>query len=151
MNATKSERKCANSLARDKNGKYTYAFMLKSLNPLRHSVIYVDTEQYIADNLFVKHGVAVQFKNEFRRENDKYILVNVTFWKWDLTKVNLALDELPKKMLICGNGDYLQYCENFMRDLTGAKEKMISGKEDEQGNDQHPQASKRIEEESPAD
>lgn len=111
-------------MARDKNGKYINAFMLKTLNPLRHSVIYVDTENYIADNLFEKQGVNVRFKNEFRRRNEKYVLINITFWKWDLIKVNLALDELPKKMLICGNGDYIQFCENFMHDLTNAKEKM---------------------------
>ena len=62
---------------------------------------FLDTDAYLADQLFIKHQVRVHFCEEYVRGDSPY---RVIFW------FQAALEELPKKMMLLGYIDYLDVC-----------------------------------------
>lgn len=88
---------------------------IRTLSPLTNLYFFVDTPKYLADQLFIKHKVRVNFKKgEFRRKGDKYVVVECTVRKKDTGRFIAALDELPNKMLLLGYDDYEAYCNEVM-------------------------------------
>ena len=86
---------------------------LFSASPFRAEFVYVDAPDYVADKLFIKHKVAVKFKDQMRRPGDPYVIVFCSVRKKDIGKFTAAIDELPEEMRQYGYEDYMEYCNKY--------------------------------------
>ncbi len=83
---------------------------------------FVDTGEYLADGLFVRNRVRVDFKREFAKEGDTYRLIYCRARKKDRERFLDALEQLKNKMLLCGHTDYGEFCMWFQTTLRQMKE-----------------------------
>lgn len=72
--------------------------------------VFLDTGDYLADSLFIKHRVRVYFGDEFGNPSNPYRVIFCHVRKWDEERFRAAMKELPNKMLLCGYTDYLDIC-----------------------------------------
>ena len=82
----------------------------------RRSLLYtyfafLDTEAYLADQLFLKHQVRVHFCEEYVRGDSPYRAIFCHVRKRDEERFLSALAELPDKMMLLGYTDYLDACK----------------------------------------
>lgn len=91
---------------------------MKNYIPLRSSKLskykqymYVDCKDYLADNLFIKNKITVNFEGDFTKDDSDYIFVYCKVKKKDHDKFIETLGELKNKMLIMGYSDYESFCE----------------------------------------
>lgn len=82
----------------------------------------IDTGDYLADQLFIKHQVRVGFGPEFVCPDAPYRVILCKCRKRDVDAFLAAISELPNKMLLCGYPDYLTFCEDLKKKVTAAKE-----------------------------
>lgn len=68
--------------------------------------IYLDTDEYLAKSLFIRHLIHVRKEGIMARENEKYQLVILKVLKKDEQKFLQAMEELKGKMLLFGHRDY---------------------------------------------
>ena len=71
---------------------------------------FVDTQPYLADQLFCDHQVTVRFGEEYGKWDTDYRIVFCKVRKGDEGAFLAALEELPGKMLLCGHVDYMDFC-----------------------------------------
>ena len=84
----------------------------KSSNFSKYSrYMYVDCKNYLADDLFIKNKITVNFEGDFTKDDSDYIFVNCKVKKKDHDKFIETLGELKNKMLIMGYSDYESFCE----------------------------------------
>ena len=76
--------------------------------------MFFDVRQYLADQLFIQHGVRVWFDREYAREGSPYLAVFCHVRKKDHAEFLTALEELKKKMLLCGYTDYVEMAEKSL-------------------------------------
>ena len=76
--------------------------------------MYVDTESYLADSLFYRKNVPVKFKDEWVKENEKYIMIFCKVKNKHAKEFEEALDELSNKMCLCGYTDYDEWCQKYI-------------------------------------
>ena len=60
---------------------------------------FLDTDAYLADQLFIKHQVRVHFCEEYVRGDSPYRVIFCHVRKRDRARFQAALEELPKKMM----------------------------------------------------
>lgn len=82
----------------------------------------IDTDDYLADQLFIKNQVRVKFGTEFVCPDAPYRVVMCKCRKRDLDRFLAAVGELPNKMFLCGHPDYLAFCEDMKRRIPAVKE-----------------------------
>lgn len=82
----------------------------------------IDTEEYMADQLFVREQVRVWFGHEFASPDSPYRVIFCKCRKKDAEAFERALEALPNKMLLCGHRDYITYCENLKRKMEQARD-----------------------------
>ena len=58
---------------------------------------YMDTDAYLADQLFIKHQVRVHFREEYARDDSPYRVIFCHVRKRDQERFLEALNELPGK------------------------------------------------------
>lgn len=75
----------------------------------------IDTADYLADQLFIKHQVRVGFGPEFVCPDAPYRVIMCKCRKRDVDAFLAAIRELPNKMLLCGHPDYLTFCEDLKK------------------------------------
>ena len=78
---------------------------------------FVDTDEYLADQLFINHKVRVDFREEYAMPDTPYRVIMCSITKKDVSGFLAALKELENKMILMGHVDYSEFC-------TGLKEKM---------------------------
>lgn len=61
---------------------------------------YMDTDAYLADQLFIKHQVRVHFREEYVRDGSPYRVIFCHVRKRDQERFLAALNELPGKMML---------------------------------------------------
>lgn len=83
---------------------------------------YLDSGDYLADGLFIKHQVCVKFLQEYGKDGFSYLMVFCRIRKRDEVAFLNALRELPNKMLLCGHPDYLAQCQQFIKKIEATKE-----------------------------
>lgn len=49
---------------------------LKTMSPFTYSYIFLDCDEYLADQLFIKHKVPVKFGKEYRKNNSRYCVIS---------------------------------------------------------------------------
>lgn len=91
--------------------KLTCGWQLEKFSFLFHYYAFFDTGDYLADDLFIKHGVRVDFLKEYRHPDTEYTIIFCKCRKRDSERFRAALEELPNKMLICGHPDYIEFCK----------------------------------------
>lgn len=76
--------------------------------------LFFDTTSYLADQLFIRHKVRVQFELEYAKEGSPYRVILCRVRKRDVPEFLAALEELKKTMLLCGHLDYVSEVSAFM-------------------------------------
>jgi len=95
---------------------------LEQLSLCHRFYAYLDSKDYLADGLFIKHQVRVKFLQEYAREGSSYLFILCRIRKRDECAFLDALRELPNKMLLRGYPDYPARCRQFMEKIETAKE-----------------------------
>ena len=83
---------------------------------------FLDTEDYLADGLFIKHQVRVYFGDELVNPDIPYRVIFCHVRKWDTGRFSAAMRELPNKMLLCGNVDYLSVSADIWKRMLKEKQ-----------------------------
>lgn len=78
---------------------------------------YVDVTELLADGLFIRHQVRVEFGPEFYNSREKYHIIVCRVKKRDVDRFLSAVEELPNKMLLFGHTDYIDYCNHIWDEL----------------------------------
>lgn len=98
--------------------QYTHHFIrLSDFSTLYAQYAFIDTADYLADDLFIQKQVKAIFGKELGKEGTPYRVVLCKVRKRDEPKFREALMELPNKMLLCGHPDYLNYCDELVKEL----------------------------------
>lgn len=100
----------------------------------RFSLLYryyaiIDTTDYYADQLFIRHKVRVRFGDEYAHPDAPYLIIFCKVRKKDEGRFLDALQEMPNKMIICGHPDYPMFCMNFLGKLEKESAKRHPGKD----------------------
>ena len=88
---------------------------------------YMDTDAYLADQLFIKHQVRVHFREEYVRDGSPYRVICCHVRKREQERFLAALKELPSKMMLLGYTDYLDTCHAILGNRKSHKEKEVTG------------------------
>ena len=86
---------------------------LEQFSLLNCHYAFLDTPEYLADQLFIRHQVKVRFGEELHHPDKDYVVINCRVRKKDEQRFLDALNELPGKMALWGHLDYPQVCEEF--------------------------------------
>lgn len=86
---------------------------LKTMSPFTYSYIFLDCDEYLADQLFIKHKVPVKFGKEYRKNDSRYCVISCKIRKRYEEEFKKALAEMNNKMILRGYTDYADFCENF--------------------------------------
>jgi len=100
--------------------KAKHYFRLEKLSLRYKYYAYFDTKDYMADSLFIKHKVTVEFQQEFCKDGTLCCVIFCRIRKKDEAALLDALQELPAKMLLCGYSDYAVQCEQIIGKMEGA-------------------------------
>ena len=87
---------------------------------------YMDTDAYLADQLFIKHQVRVHFREEYVRDGSPYRVIFCHVRKRDQERFLAALNELPGKMMLLGYTDYLDACRAIWGNRKSHNEKEVT-------------------------
>ena len=68
--------------------------------------VYLDTDEYLARSLFVRHMIRVKVEHVMEREGEEYRLIGLKVLKKDEEMFRKAMEELKGKMLLFGHRDY---------------------------------------------
>ena len=88
---------------------------------------FLDTDVYLADQLFIKHQVRVRFREEYVRNDSPYRVIFCQVRKRDRMRFLAAMEELPNKMLLLGHTDYLETCYALWNNQHQDEEKEVIG------------------------
>ena len=75
-------------------------YILIQKHLFRTEYFFADTEEYLADQLFVIEKIKVKFGKEYVKKGEKYILISCKVWNKDNSKFLKAMGKLRNKMLI---------------------------------------------------
>jgi hypothetical protein len=68
--------------------------------------VYLDTDEFLAKSLFLRHLIHVRVAGVMEREDEEYKLVDLKVRKRDEKLFLRAMEELKGKMLLFGHSDY---------------------------------------------
>lgn len=95
---------------------------LESWLPCSSRYIYVDTQDYLADRLFVQARLRVRYSGEFARKGSPYVIISCKVRKKDEGRFIKMLEKLPDRMLLMGHTDYMEYCRELIGNLGAGRE-----------------------------
>ena len=81
--------------------------------------MFIDTADYLADQLFIRHKVRVWFGKEFVKKDSPFRLILCKVKKKDVDRFLDALGELENKMLLRGYPEYTEFCHQAAGLLDG--------------------------------
>ena len=76
---------------------------------------FIDSPDYLADQLFIKQKVKVDFDKEYGQEGSNYLVIFCKVRKTKEKEFIRALEELENKMLLMGHKDYLNFCTDMKK------------------------------------
>ena len=71
---------------------------------------FIDTDDYLADQLFIRHKVRVHFGQEYEKKDSPFLLILCKVRKRDVNGFLDALGELENKMILKGYPEYTDFC-----------------------------------------
>lgn len=102
-------------------------YKLQNPSFFKFQYVFLDSEDYLADQLFIKYKVTVDFGDEYVKENSPYHVIFCKIRKRDEKKFLDALSEMYDKMLLMGYKDYQEVCDNFIRVVEKNEKEKQSG------------------------
>ena len=85
----------------------TNYWSLKKFSLGRRYFAFVDTDGYLADQLFIKHKVRVDFREEYAMPGSPYRVIMCSVAKRNVKEAVKAFSDLENKM---GHTDYPEFC-----------------------------------------
>ena len=79
-----------------------------------HEFVYVDTENYLADDIFATNKIPVKFKGDYKHDDKKYVLVHCKVKPKYIDEFLNSLVELKNEMFRNGFADYDMFCKNML-------------------------------------
>ena len=76
--------------------------------------LYVDVEEHLADDVFVKNKIPVKFTGDYKHDDEKYILVYCKVMPKYTEEFSNSLLKLKSKMYLNGYTDYESFCEKVL-------------------------------------
>lgn len=110
--------------------KYYTRFRKFSL--LNTYFMFFDTEEYLADILFIRQRITVKFRDEYKTPDSPYVAIFCSVRKKDEDKFIEALRDLPDKMTLFGYTDYLSVCTGFFDQIKAESKGWEQLSEDEE-------------------
>ena len=95
---------------------------IKKYSLIKSCYAYVDVSEYLADDIFYNKKINVDYLHEFSHPEHGYRIIICNILKWQEKKFTCAMEELKDKMLICGHGDYLEFCKKLEEDVRKYRE-----------------------------
>lgn len=74
---------------------------------------YIDTEEYLADSIFIQEKLKVFFGKTGRKQDSQYVVVLCKVWKWDAEKFTHAMEMFYNKLLLLEYGEFVNFFEEF--------------------------------------
>lgn len=81
---------------------------------LYNHYVFVDTSDYLADQLFIRHKVRVHFGEEMEHPEFPYIFIFCKVRKKNRQRFLDALQEMSDKMMLLRHLDYDAFCEEWI-------------------------------------
>lgn len=99
---------------------------LRKFSLFFYDYIFLDTDKYMADQLFINHCVRVKFGSEFIKAGTPYRFICCRIKKKDEQQFLAALNEMDKKAILLGYHEYEKYCGTLLEvtDLLRKNEQM---------------------------
>ena len=94
--------------------EYQNYVRLRSGVPWRRTYFIVDTEDYLADQLFIEKKIPVYFGREFVKKDSPYVVIEVKLRRKQEAAFLEAMEKLKRKMLLMGHTDYPELCMKIM-------------------------------------
>ena len=107
-------------MTKEKNTKHKNYLKLARPSFLYRYFCFVDTDEFLADDLFISQKIRVYFLNDYRKEESKYCFVICKVRKRNVDKFLYALERLETKMLLAGHYDYPAFCKKEFQNLMRA-------------------------------
>lgn len=89
-------------------------FEVSTRSPFRAEFWYFDTQDYKADDIFAEMGVVPKFYQHMGREGSNYLIIRCRVLRRDVHRFEKAMERLRQKMLLTGNPDYDEFCDEIM-------------------------------------
>ncbi len=86
--------------------------------PWRSAFVFVDTDRFLADRIFIDRKIPVRFKKEMARDDTDYVLVFCSTRRKDRKTFAESMGFLERKMLLSGRTDYSQFCRDIFAGIT---------------------------------
>ena len=80
--------------------------------------LYIDTKEYLADRIFLDYKVRVKWTRQFSHKNSPYLVIFCKVPKKDVSRFEMAMSDLEKKMLIYGYTDYMDLSKSIIDEIT---------------------------------
>ena len=85
----------------------------KSKSLFSRTFVYFDKEPYYSDDIFERNNIRVRIE-PMETGDFPYHIIFAKVAKKDVNKFIKSMDDLKKKMLICGNPDYVNVCDQMI-------------------------------------
>lgn len=88
------------------------------------TVLYVDTKDHYADQIFINSKIPVKFLGDYGKDEEKYELVLCKVKNKYADKFGECLKTLEKKILLADYNDYIDYCKSTFEQIKNAHKKL---------------------------
>lgn len=78
------------------------------------SYVFIDSEEHLADQEFIKRKVKVNFIKDYQKPNESYQIIYCKVKKRDEEDFLDVLEYLPHKMSLMGYNDYESCCNKII-------------------------------------
>lgn len=78
---------------------------------------YIDNQKHFADDIFARRQANVKVTSEFEKPGTPYVIVICKVPNRKVRAFLGAMQELPRRMLVCGYPDYTKFCNDFWEEL----------------------------------
>lgn len=93
--------------------KDNYIELKKKWYSRYNEFVYIDVDDHLADDIFVKNKIPVKFKGDYKHDDKKYIIVYCKVKSKYLDEFTNSLGKLKNKMIHNGFTDYEVFCKNL--------------------------------------
>lgn len=106
------------NVSEDKERSVVMNYMeVRGINIMYQKYIYVDSVDYKADSILNNVGIRIKYLRDYAKKGERYVICYCKVMKDDIIRFELGMEELKKKMLICGYNDYEEWCEEIFKKL----------------------------------
>ena len=81
--------------------------------------VYFDTDDYLADSIFVRNKIKVCYGHEWTKEGEPYRMIECKIQKKNKARFEESFKEVINKMHLTGHTDYEGYCKKMIKSFKG--------------------------------